>query len=259
MKPFIQSGVQLIDQQLSRTSHMAHFFFPLFFIILLSSPAILQAESADSDPASETADQVADRVQAYYHNIHSLTFSFIQTTTGPISGRPKNGKGNALFCRTETGPLMRWNYNSPDRQVLISDGSILSMYFEKLKQMIITPVSESQADILFALFAGKRALSESFSILDTDPNQTGVEDGSSGGLKVIHLIPRDMNSQINTIHLWIADESLIRRVEIVDHFDTRTTINLSRISINPFKDQDKEAIVELFSFTPPEDTEIIKQ
>jgi len=154
---------------------------------------------------------------------------------------------------------MRWNYNSPERQVLISDGNSISMYFEELNQMIIAPVDQGQADILFSFFAGRGPLENSFTILDSDPLLDDEITEPSTGVTVIYLLPKDPNSQISTIQLYVTEDSLIRRIEFVDHFDTKTTINISNISIDPFQAKSRDEIEKIFSFSPPEGTEIIRQ
>ncbi len=61
------------------------------------------------------------------------------------------------------------------------------------------------------------------------------------------------------IHLWVTADSLIRRIEIRDQFDTRTILTLSDIKENPLAGENGEALSALFSFSPPEGTEIIHQ
>ena len=99
----------------------------------------------------------------------------------------------------------------------------------------------------------------SFTILDSEPAVSDEAEGSSTDLKVIYLVPKDSDSQITIIHLYVTAESLIRRIEFIDHFDTRTTINISNISVDPLQPGQHEEIEQLFSFTPPEGTEIIRQ
>ena len=227
--------------------------FTLFFVLTaLAFPAVSAA-----DP--ETPAEVAARLQEYYRQVDSLAFSFIQETQGQMLGRPKTGKGNGIFARTANGPKMRWNYNSPDQQVLISDGDTVSMYFKELNQMIIAPVNRGQADILFSFFAGQGPLETSFTILESDPEQTGAAAAPSPELSVLHLVPKNPDSQLALIHLYLTPDALIRRVELVDHFETRTTITIADISVNPFQSQTPEQIQELFVFTPPYGTEIIRQ
>ena len=220
-----------------------------FFSILLGG----RAASRAADPQS-----LAGKLQDTYASVDSMSFFFSQTTSGPMTGRPKSGKGNGLYARTSDKPLMRWNYLTPDPQVVISDGRTISMYFEKLNQMIISEVDEAQTDILFSFFAASEPLERHFTILppllETDITAEDLPEMQS-----LRLEPLDKNSQIKNIHLWIGEDSIIRRIDLLDHFDTRTTINLSNILINPLDGEDLEDLEKRFMFIPPEGTEIIRQ
>jgi len=57
----------------------------------------------------------------------------------------------------------------------------------------------------------------------------------------------------------VTPESLIQRMEMLDHFDTRTTLKFSDLKVNTLPTDDPKAIDALFSYTPPEGTEIIYQ
>ena len=50
----------------------------------------------------------------------------------------------------------------------------------------------------------------------------------------------------------------IRRIEIRDQFDTLTVLTLSHIEENPLDGKDEQALSALFTFIPPEGTEIIQ-
>lgn len=222
--------------------------------MLLLMPLNLQANDDDTSP-SET---LAIELQKYYQTLGSLGFSFIQKTSGQMSGRPKSGKGHALFARTASGPKMRWNYNAPDRQVLISDGQIISMYFEKLNQMIVASAEETQTDVFLSFFTGDKPITDNFIVLDTDTTAGGDEQTSSAALYTLSLMPRDNNSQISVINIWLDHDKLIRRIELLDHFGTKTVINISDIKVNHLS-LSADELQALFDFKPPEGTEIIKQ
>jgi outer membrane lipoprotein carrier protein len=238
------------------TSFMAMLnFAAILFFLLAALPVFSAASAAVPEPSSD----VAARLQEYYRQIDSLSFSFIQTTKGQMIGRPKTGRGTGVFARTGSGPKMRWNYSSPDHQVLISDGETISMYFEELNQMIIAPVDQAQADILFSFFAGQNPLEERFTIIDSDPGEIETSIDSHSDVSIIQLIPKNPDSQLSGIDLYVSSDSLIRRVELVDHFDTRTTITIANVSINPFQSGTPEEINQIFVFSPPDGTEIIRQ
>jgi len=207
--------------------------------------------------ATEYPEAIAARLQTKYDQMTSLSFTFSQQSQGQVSGRPRTGSGTAIFYKTDKTSRMRWDYTAPDRQVLISDGKTFSMYFADLKQMIITPAEALDSDLTYTFFSGRGRIDEKFYILPPDP-ELMQETAGTNQPKVIKLVPREPQSQVQAIHLWVSSDSLIRRIEIKDHFDTVTLLNLSNIEVDTLTGKDSR-LKELFSFTPPEDTEIIRQ
>lgn len=223
----------------------------LILMLFLLLPLLVSAS------ATEYPDDIASRLQKKYDQMTSLSFTFNQQSQGQVSGRPKSGSGTAQFYKSGQTSRMRWNYTEPDRQVLISDGTTFSMYFAELRQMIVTPAESLDSDLTYTFFSGRGRITEKFHILP--PDEEFMEDtGDSGKPKVIKLVPREQQSQLQAIHLWVGADSLIRRIELKDHFDTVTTLNLSNIEVDTIQGTSKE-INGMFSFTPPEGTEIIHQ
>jgi outer membrane lipoprotein carrier protein len=206
----------------------------------------------------ESPAEIGARLQAKYNRIISLTFNFTQHTSGQLSGRGGQGNGQAYFFKTGKKSKMLWKYNAPDQQVILSDGTTLSMYFAKLKQMIITPANSLEQDLTYSFFSGAGDLENDFMIMPPDP-EVGQTDTDKDSFKLIKLIPRTPRSQVNTIHVWITADSLIQRMEIRDYFDTVTILNFSNIKVDSLDVNNKQLINTLFSFTPPEGTEIIHQ
>ncbi|MBT8345418.1 MAG: outer membrane lipoprotein carrier protein LolA [Desulfofustis sp.] len=231
----------------------SHRCFNGLAVVLVVSLLAFIGETRAQDP-----EQLAAELQDTYEAVNSMSFSFSQTTSGPMTGRPKSGKGNGLYARTADKPLMRWNYLTPDPQVIISDGKTISMYFEKLNQLIFSEVDEAQTDILLSFFAASEPLDRHFTILPPFL-ETDISAEELPEMQSLRLEPLDKNSQIKNIHLWIGENSIIRRIELLDHFDTRTTINLSNIAINPLETANQQELEKLFTFVPPEGTEIIRQ
>ncbi len=222
------------------------------FLLLLLIPAQLLA--------NETPEDTAARLQQRYDTIHSLQFDFTQDTRGQLAGRPKTGTGQAFFMRDTTGNkpgMMRWNYTTPDRQVLVSDGVTFSMYFETLKQMIVTDADVMKRDLTYSFFTGRGSLQEDFTISAADEH-FGTNQQESKTV-IIKLTPKQMQSQVAAIHIWVTEDSLIQRIEILDHFDTLTVLNFSHLKVNKLSPDDPALIKRLFTFVPPEGTEIIEQ
>ena len=222
----------------------------LVFFLVLSSISLASA-------AGEYPEDIAARLQKKYDQMRSLSFTFNQQSQGQISGRPRTGSGTAFFYKTGKNSKMRWNYTSPDKQVLISDGKTFSMYFSELEQMIVTPADSLESDLTYTFFSGRGRIADKFHILP--PDEEFMQDEMKAGQpQIIKLVPKEPQSQVQAIHLWVDDDSLIRRIEIKDHFDTVTLLTLSKIEIDTIGGSSSE-VANLFSFTPPEGTEIIHQ
>jgi len=204
---------------------------------------------------AETVEETAARLQKRYDTIQSLSFDFVQHTQGQLTGRPKTGRGHAWFVKKNKPGKMRWNYSDPDRQVLVSDGKTFSMYFESLQQMIVTPATALDQDLTYSFFTGAGNLLADFSITDGEQQITNPEEETV----VIKLTPKIQQTQVASIQLWITKDSLIRRIEITDLFDTITVLNFSNLQVDNMDLSDTEMLKKLFSFMPPENTEIIEQ
>lgn len=222
-------------------------------LVLLCVVLPVEVQGADN---SEYPEDIADRLQARYDKIDSLTFNFTQSTSGEMSGRPRKASGSAAFVKIGGKSYMRWDYTIPDKQVLVSDGELFSMYFAKLEQMIISPAESLDADLTYAFFTGRGILKKDFHIRPAEEN---FHSEGSSEFKVIKLIPQTAQSQVQDIHLWVTPDSLIRRINIRDHFGTITVLNLSDIETNALADKDPKELLSFFSFVPPKGTEIIRQ
>jgi outer membrane lipoprotein carrier protein len=235
------------------------FQFCCFFVFSLLSSAVCHAE---------TPEETARRLQQTYDQVKSLSFRFSQKSEGELSGRAQQGSGTAWFVKEKKGKgpagivgKMRWDYTSPEKQILVSDGVNFSMYFAKLQQMIVSPAETMAADITYSFFTGTGNLLKDFVIsppnAEFSPKKEGKE--TTGQSVVIKLTPKEKQSQVSAIHLWVTSKSLIERIDILDHFDTRTTLELSDLTVNSLDTADRKAMDALFTFVPPEGTEIIYQ
>lgn len=229
----------------------------LILTVFITIAAPLPAFTTENEAVEEAPYDVAVRLQSYYQTVKSLTFHFTQRTESALGGRPQSGSGEALFLKDDKSGKMRWNYSTPDQQVLVSDGIAFSMYFSKLKQMIVSPAASMESDLTYAFFTGAGSIPEDFLIFAAD--ETIGADSVDGTIKVIKIVPKEVQSQVKNIHLWITVDSLIQRIEIQDHFDTTTTLNLSNIVTDSLITMTENEVKNIFSFIPPEDTEIIEQ
>ncbi|HBT97431.1 MAG TPA: hypothetical protein DEB25_07275 [Desulfobulbaceae bacterium] len=227
----------------------------LIFPPLLLLLAILFAQTALA--AIEYPLDIARRLQNRYDHMSSLNFHFSQQVTGQMTGRDKAASGEAWFLKSTDGGRMRWNYTNP-QQALVSDGQEFSMYFAELKQMIVSDANALDQELTYSFFSGRGNLERDFHILPADA-EYGIQDHGKGVVKIIKLVPQKEQAQVEDIHLWVNADSLIERIVLRDHLDTRTTLTLSAIKPDALTGMSLTAVSQLFSFTPPSGTEIIRQ
>lgn len=205
---------------------------------------ILLATPRPGSCAAPSPQDLAARLQARYEETGSLTADFQQQATVPMSARKRSGAGRLVIKKPGR---IRWDYQAPDRQVLISDGHKVSMYFAQSRQMIVQPVSEYiNSDVTYSFFVGTGNIVRDFEV---HPPQRSAQPG----LRAIKLVPKKAHPQVDFLHVWMDDSYLLRRLEIVDHFGSVTELVFSNIVMNA------PVAADTFVFSPPPDTEIIEQ
>ncbi len=218
---------------------MRYFLFILIACLSFSRP--LPGRAAELTPR-----QIAEKLQQTYEQTSAISADFRQITTIPMSRRHRKGAGTMVIQKPG---FMRWDYTAPDRQVLTSDGKTISMYFAENRQMIIMPAQDYlKSDITYAFFAGTGNIIRDFEVLPADRADIGPHS------LALKLIPRKNHPQVSSLTVIIdRDSFLIKRLLILDHLDSLTDIVLTNLILNQAKP------VDYFVFTPPPDTEIIRQ
>jgi len=225
------------------TKALKYFLLSLFVLLI---PALVKAQEMDSL-------EIAQKLQSTYEKALNLVADFKQTTAMKFSSRVRQGSGTMIFRKPGR---MRWDYRSPDYQVLISDGETISMYFEKSNQMIVSNAREYlQSDVTYSFFAGTGDILKDFDVSDPDL----VTDSMDNSF-LIKPTPKSSHPHVSSIHAWISHDSfLITHLQIVDHFETVTDLFFFNILINADHYDSREIKEDLFQFIPPADTEIIEQ
>jgi outer membrane lipoprotein carrier protein len=197
------------------------------------------------------AQEVAQKLQNTYEKAETVVANFNQSTVMKFSSRVRQGTGTMIFRKPGR---MRWDYITPDYQVLISDGETISMYFEKSNQMIVSNAKDYlQSDVTYSFFAGTGDILKDFDV--SEPDFTNSYANSF----LIKLTPKSSHPHVSSIHVWVSHKTfLIIHLQIVDHFDTVTNLFFDNIQINTDLYGSNEIKEDLFFFIPPANTEIIE-
>jgi len=222
----------------------------------------MQTNGAAAETGS-TPLNAARQLKERLETLSSLHFQFSQRTEGQMSGRIRTAQGEAYFIKNGEEAKMRWDYLTPERQIIISDGSRLTMYFADLNQMIIAPADSLQQDITYTFFTGTRSIEEDFVVRKGEKNSGNNESSGQTNTppttQIVKLLPKSPESQVKSIRLWIVAKSMIKRIEIIDKFDTITTLDISNVEENSLTNGSDAVDDDFFNFTPPKNTEIIRQ
>src|SRR5687768_6616905 len=124
-------------------------------------------------PGGLSADEIADRVQAFYDRTKVFKAGFRQRYTVPAYSKTKDSSGSVVF---EKPGKMSWRYTNNGNRV-VSDGKIIKIYEKENKQMYEQPLEKSQYPAALSFLTGSGSLKQSFKLSKLDPKQMGVEGG----------------------------------------------------------------------------------
>ena len=211
--------------------------------------------------ASHSEEEI-DKLQQKYQDTTSISFDFWQQTS--TSGRLREARGNALFVRQidktsepSNSPvinIIRWNYISPSKQIILNDGKELSLYTAEDKQLIVTSSDQLESDITYGIFSGTINILDVFAV----SQNSGIQS-SDPATQELTLLPKQPHAQIQRLHLWYNTEYVITKLLMEDHFGSVTTLVFSNITLDTIRPDDRKLLSSVLNLDLPEDTEIIRQ
>lgn len=198
---------------------------------LCSSAVLAQEQSIEAG---------RERLRGFLSQVQSLRANFVQTLYGADGDSQPASSGKLLLQRPGR---FRWDYESPYRQLVLSDGENLWSVDPDLEQAVVRKLDESMAASPAMLLSGSRDLEEVFSIELVKRDE---------GLLKVYLVPREQGSDFQALLLGFDDNGLAR-LELVDNLDQVTRIDFSEIELNPDLDD------ATFHYVPPQGMDVIEQ
>ena len=208
----------------------------IFLLIFLFS---IQSQAEDN------LDSVLDGIQKKYEKIDSFYALFVQESEVKALDKVQKAQGEVWFKKPGK---MRWNYNTPNMDQIVSDGKTLWFYDEEENQVIETPlnqVSETQSSttLLSGLGNIKELFKASFSTSkDLNPN----------GKYLVDLVPKS-DEEYNKVTIAVdKDNMMVNTIYLYDAFGNLTVMKLEDIKINTKVNN------ALFDYKAPSGAEVIK-
>jgi chaperone LolA len=195
--------------------------FLLLSAILLFTPSF--AQSAESiDPG------MLSKVEKRFMETKGFTAKFKQVFHNASMGSVEESTGTVTLEK----PLkMRWEYKTPEEQIIVSDGKAIYFYVPAEKRAIVEPLGniiDSRSPALF--LAGGKKLEELFII---KPPQNGDEIGKRDGKMLFSLEPREKSLSVSRLVIAVdpADYG-IRALSLYDWAGNRSDMEFSGMEIN---------------------------
>ena len=177
-------------------------------------------------------------VQTFFNNLDTLQADFHQQVRDGDNTVQQVSDGKVWIQRPGQ---FRWDYASPYRQQLVSDGERLWSYDEDLEQVTVQPIGEVLSATPAMLLGGSQPIEDIFTV---EPLPT------SGNRQQVLLKPKSDDSNVTALLLDFTD-GVISGIRAEDSFGNITTFTFSNLVRN------RELDSALFRFEPPAGVDIV--
>ncbi len=183
-------------------------------------------------------------------SVESLKAMLEQTTTARSRFAQMVLDKNMKQLQQATGSMQfsrpgkfRWEYDKPQEQVIVSDGSRVWLYDKDLNQVTVRRFDRALGSSPASLLAGSNEIEKSYSF-------TSI--GSRDGFDWLEAVPKTQDTAFEKIRLGFGKAGL-EVMELRDQFGQITVIKFSMIERNV------KLAPEAFRFTPPKGADVISE
>jgi outer membrane lipoprotein carrier protein len=200
---------------------------------------LLAAVLTSAQEKEITAKDVAEFVQQRYQAMDDVVAKFTQHVTFNFS------KIEQTFAGTLTMKKPNKYRVESEHQTIVTNGTVVWSYSPFNKQVLVDRYKENQN----TLSPEKFLLS-----LPAQYYTTLLGKGKIASMEtvVLKLVPKDDQSFIKSVKMWVQEKTwLVRKVLVLDVNDTETEYTINDLRINTHVNE------SFFSFTPPAGTEVV--
>lgn len=195
---------------------------------------------------NENLDTVVNKIQNKYEQIKDFHADFTQEANVKALNKVQKAEGEVWFKKPG---MMRWNYQEPTKDEIVSDGQTLWFYNEEEKQVILSPLSQvSDTGTATTLLSGLGKINELFKASFSDSKEF-----ASDGNYLIDLQPKEDEEDFNKVTVSVdKDTMIVSTMYLYDPYGNLTKVSLNNIEINGGVSD------SLFDFQVPDGVEVIK-
>ena len=187
---------------------------------------------------AQAADTARAQLDAFAHDLHSLSGSFNQTVYDANGRRGETSHGTLAL---QAPRQFRWDTQGPYKQVIVADGSKVWIYDPELEQVTVRDQGTQEAHSPLTVLTDLSQLDHDF---------TATERGERDGLQWLRLKSRDKEPQFEYADIGF-DGDAPRRMVFQDTLGNRTEIVFTDWRRNP------QLPPDTFTFFPPAGTDVV--
>jgi len=190
----------------------------------------------------QSAEQKAlDAIQSKYEQIRTFQAEFVQKSYVKMMNQTLEAKGQVQIKKPG---LMKWVYEAPDPQVLVSNNKTLWLYVPEDEQVTKMPVENIYSSNTPALFlAGKGKLTDSFLVIQVERGERET---------TVVLVPKEEDDTLDRLLLHADNKSFqIVGSSVYDKLGNRTEMRFKNILI------DRDIPGDTFQFQVPDNVELL--
>jgi outer membrane lipoprotein carrier protein len=188
--------------------------------------------------AAEGSVSGVQSLRRFFADVTKYTAYFSQVVVDDAHKPIQESKGRLWIERPNK---FRWNYESPSKQQIVSDGEKLWVYDEDLKQVTVRSLKQGLLDTPAMLLAGRGRVEDQFEVKDA---------GSENSLEWVQLLPKRKDSGIDQVRLGF-ERGRLKALELLDGLGQTTRYTLNSAVENQPIDPNR------FLFTPPAGVDIV--
>jgi len=198
--------------------------------------------NARTGEASLSLDDIIDKVEERYA-VPGFSVQFFQEAILKAIDITDTGDGQIFIKKPG---MMRWEYEKPERQIIITDGRDLWIYRPEDNQVMVGKAPSFFGDGKGAGFLSDMTLiRKQFFIL---PGETNHKDYYQ-----IKLLPKEKTLAIASVNLLISKKTFdVVQVITFNAYGDETRITMHNFQVHPDLDS------SLFSFTVPDGADIVQ-
>lgn len=197
--------------------------------------------------AAVSLDEAVTALEAAQRRVTDLKASFQQSAFNRAMNQTIEARGT-LYLK-KPGRL-RWEYQTPTPQEIVSDGTRLWIYTAELRQVNVTASPAALAGPAGSFLDGLGQVREHFQARFLNPAQPTDQDG----LVVLDLTPKRPQPLMARLIIAVDPQSwLVRRAVVYDQLDNTVTVRFQGPVVNSGLPD------ALFTFVPPPGVAVIEQ